>query len=396
MKRIALLGSTGSIGTQTLDLVFHHRDDFEVVSLACGTNIELVAEQALTFRPELISVATEEGAKELKTRLQNAEAARGPYKPDIVYGRAGLAEAALVRADLVVNALVGMIGLEPTLIALKAGRDIALANKETLVTGGTLVTETALLSGSHILPVDSEHSAIFQCIQSQSADVMAPLTPDYTGRETRRIILTASGGPFRGLSKRELARVKAADALKHPNWSMGNKVTIDSATMMNKGLEVIEACHLFNVTPDKIEIVVHRESIVHSAVEFEDGAVVAQLGTPDMKVPIAYALSYPDRMETGVKRLDLFSLGTLHFERPDTETFRCLPLAIEAFRKGGTYPVILNAANEVLVGRFLAGEIRLPDIADGVERAMEKWGRNDRILSLDDVLVVDELVRKEL
>ncbi|MBR5741038.1 MAG: 1-deoxy-D-xylulose-5-phosphate reductoisomerase, partial [Firmicutes bacterium] len=353
MKRIALLGSTGSIGTQTLDLVFHHPEEFEIVSLACGSNIELVAKQALRFRPELISVGTEEGAKELKTLLENAEAANGPYKPEIVYGRAGLAEAALVRADLVVNALVGMIGLEPTLLALRAGRDIALANKETLVTGGTLVTESALLSGSHILPVDSEHSAIFQCIQSQSADVMAPLTPDYTGRETRRIILTASGGPFRGLTLKELNRVRAADALKHPNWSMGNKVTIDSATMMNKGLEVIEACHLFNVTPEKIEVVVHRESVIHSAVEFEDGAVVAQLGTPDMKVPIAYALSYPDRMETGVKRLNLFDYGTLHFERPDLETFRCLKLALDAFNAGGTYPVILNAANEVLVARFL-------------------------------------------
>ena len=376
MKRIALLGSTGSIGTQTLDVIARNPGQFSLAFLACGSNKALLEQQAARFGAVETYCAAEDEPQKLTDFL-----AAGSY-------------------DLAVNAMVGMRGLQPTLAALAAGKPVALANKETLVAGGHLVMEQARLRNVPILPVDSEHSAVFQCLQAV-AD--APLVPPFCkGTELKRLLLTASGGPFRGRKAEELKHITAADALKHPNWTMGAKVTIDSATLMNKGLEVIEACHLFHLTTDQVQVVVHPESIIHSAVELEDGAVLAQLGAPDMRVPIAYALSFPDRMQTGAPRVDLFALGSLHFEQPDTETFRCLKLALQAHQEGGTYPVVLNAANEVLVHRFIKGEIGFLDIAAGVEDALDRFGNPDAQRSssaeeqLRAILETDARVRREL
>jgi len=287
------------------------------------------------------------------------------------------------------NSLVGIAGLEPTLQAIGVGKDVALANKETLVAGGDLVMAAARANGTKIIPVDSEHSAIFQCLQG------TPVPPHFTGKEFRKLLLTASGGPFRGYTREQLGKVTAKEALRHPNWSMGSKVAIDAASLMNKGLEVMEACHLFHLSVDQVQVVVHPESIIHSMVEFRDGAIVAQMGAPDMRVPIAYALSFPDRVETGAGSVDFFKLGSFHFEPADLETFRCLALALSAFQAGGTYPVVLNAANEVLVEQFLKGEIGFLQIPEGIERAMERHGSSAQP-TLEDILEADRRTREEI
>jgi 1-deoxy-D-xylulose-5-phosphate reductoisomerase len=352
MKRIAVLGSTGSIGTQTLEIVRTNKD-IKITALAAGNNIELLEKQIREFKPSIAAVWNEEKAAELKIKTADLDV-------EILSGMDGLLAAASWKdSQIVVTAIVGMIGILPTIEAIKAGKDIALANKETLVTAGHIIMPLAEQYKVSILPVDSEHSAIFQSLQgSRRADLS-------------KIILTASGGPFRGKSTAELEHVSLADALRHPNWSMGAKITVDSATLMNKGLEYIEAMWLFGLTPDQIEIVVHPQSVIHSAVEFCDGAVIAQLGTPDMAVPIQYALTWPRRMKTSAKRLSLAEYGTLTFERPDYETFACLRHAIEAIRRGGLYPCAINAANEQAVALFLDNKIGFSKIGLAVGHVLE-------------------------
>lgn len=375
MKKIGILGSTGSIGTQALDIIRENRDKFEVTILTCGRRTGLLSEQIKEFRPRLACVEFENDALTLKKQFP---------KLDILYGKKGLNDVSSKGdCDVILNSLVGMRGLEPTLSAIDAGKDIALANKETLVAGGLTVMNAIKEKNVRLLPVDSEHSAIFQALK---------------GNETqgiKRILLTASGGPFRGYNLEQLKNVTLKQALNHPNWVMGNKITIDSATMMNKGLEVIEAKWLFNVPLEKIEVIVHRESIVHSMVEFIDSSIIAQLGTPDMRVPISYALTYPDRLENDIQGVDFLNLGKLHFEGIDTEVFRCLKLAYEASAAGGSYPVVLNAANEVLVGHFLEGKISFIDIQTTIERLM-----NDHTpsydMDLDDILAIDGETRERL
>ncbi|TLM68994.1 MAG: 1-deoxy-D-xylulose-5-phosphate reductoisomerase [Deltaproteobacteria bacterium] len=339
MKTLAILGSTGSIGVSTLDIVAAHPERFRVAALTAGRNLDLLEEQIRAFRPEMVAVCDDADAARLGARL-------GAGAPRILSGRDGLiACAAQSGAHLVVSAIVGAAGLEPTLAAIEAGIDVALANKETLVAAGEVVMGAVARRGIHLIPVDSEHSAIFQSLAGHRRD------------DVRRLILTASGGPFRDRSAAELARVTPADALAHPNWAMGRKITIDSATMMNKGLEVIEAHWLFDLPAEKIAVHVHPESIVHSMVEYVDGAVIAQLGIPDMKTPIALALSWPERLPLDLPPLDLCRLGRLHFSEPDTERFPCLALAYQALRTGGTAPAALNAANEVAVEAFLDGRL---------------------------------------
>ncbi len=351
MKQIAILGSTGSIGTQTLDVI-ERNGGIKVTALACGQNITLLEQQIRKFHPKLVAVATEEGAKDLRARIRDLDV-------EIGYGLQGLlAVATQPQADLVETALVGMRGIRPTLAAIAAGKDIALANKETLVTVGHLIMPLAKRHGVSILPVDSEHSAIFQSLQGAN------------GNPIRRILLTASGGPFRGRSRDELETITPQDALKHPNWDMGAKVTIDSSTLVNKGLEVMEAHWLFDVDPEQIVVLVHPQSIVHSAVEYSDGAVIAQMGTPDMRLPIQYALYYPKRMAQNGKPLDLFEVGTLTFEKPDMGTFRGLALAYEAMAQGGSMTTTFNAANERAVELFLNGKIGFLQITDLIEAAM--------------------------
>ena len=365
-RKIAIIGSTGSIGTQTLEVV-RNNGDLEVVALSCGRNVELLEKQAREFHPQFVSVWSGEDAKDLKVRLQDMDI-------EVGFGMQGLIEtAAYETADITVTAIVGMIGVEPTLAAVKAGKDIALANKETLVTAGHLVIDAAAERGVSILPVDSEHSAIFQTLQGNR------------GNKLSRILLTASGGPFRGKTKEELEHVTVEQALKHPNWAMGNKITIDSATMVNKGLEVIEAKWLFNVAPEQIEVLVQPQSIIHSAVEYEDGAVLAQLGTPDMKLPIQYALYYPKRRFLPGDRLDFSKISEIRIEKPDMDTFRGLPLAYEAIKVGGSMPTVLNEANEYAVARFLRDEIRFLDIYEMIQYAMDshKVIKNP---SLEDIL----------
>ena len=340
MKKISILGSTGSIGTQTLEVV-RSNGDIQVTALAAGHNITMLEAQIREFRPSIACVWDEEKAAELKTAVADL-----PVK--VVSGMEGLMEAAAEpEAEIVVTAVVGMIGIRPTIAAMEAGKDIALANKETLVTAGHIIMKLAREKGVRILPVDSEHSAIFQCLNGEREH----------GNQIHKILLTASGGPFRGWTHEQLKTVTPADALKHPNWSMGHKITIDSSTMVNKGLEVMEARWLFDVDMDQIQVVVQPQSIIHSMVEFEDGAVMAQLGTPDMKLPIQYALYYPERRYLPGDRLDFETLSEIRFEKPDMETFRGLKLAYEAGRAGGTLPVVFNAANEKAVGKFLKGEI---------------------------------------
>lgn len=372
-KRISILGSTGSIGTQALDVVDKH--GFEVHALAAYRSVDTLEKQVRKYRPQTVCIYCEEYYSDLKTRLFDMDV-------KVLCGMDGLCEIASdTGADILLNSVVGMVGLKPTLTAIEAGIPIALANKETLVAGGSLVMKAAEEKGVPILPVDSEHSAIFQCLQGNSR------------KQLHKIILTASGGPFYGKTKEELQSVTAADALKHPNWDMGSKITIDSATLMNKGLEFIEAKWLFDVTPEQIEVVVHRQSVVHSAVEYDDYSVIAQMGVPDMKIPIQYALLYPDRMPCPTGRLSLTDYGQLTFAKPDMDTFRCLPMAIEAIRRGGTVPAVMNGANEVAVAAFLKGEIGFLRIAELVEEAMNTVPFKE-IICLEDVLEADAAARE--
>lgn len=353
MRRISLLGSTGSIGTQTLDVVRKNRD-VTVAALTAGSNIDLLEAQIREFKPEMAALWDEDKAKELKLQVKDLDV-------HINCGMDGMIEAASVAsADMAVTAVVGMIGILPTIAAIHAGKDIALANKETLVTAGHIIMPLAKAYNVKILPVDSEHSAIFQSLAGQDKSAL------------KRILLTASGGPFRGKSLEELAHVKVEDALKHPNWVMGRKITIDSATMVNKGLEVIEAKWLFDVALDQVQVVVHPQSVIHSAVEYTDSGIIAQLGTPDMRLPIQYALFYPQRRFLDSEPLDLFKLATMTFEAPDIKTFKGLALAYEAAKVGGSMPTVFNAANERAVAMFLARKIGFLDIADIIDDAMHE------------------------
>ena len=353
MKKIAILGSTGSIGTQTLDVVRDHSDELQVVALAAGTNKERLKEQIKEFHPKLVSLSDEKKAQELKEELAGEQV-------EVVCGMAGLIEVAGAdSADVVVTAVVGMMGILPTMEAIKKGKDIALANKETLVTAGHLIIPMAKEYGVSILPVDSEHSAIFQSLQGEPKAALD------------KILLTASGGPFRGKSAEFLETVTLEDALNHPNWSMGPKITIDSSTMVNKGLEVMEAKWLFGVDYSQIEVVIQPQSIIHSMVQYVDGAIIAQLGTPDMRVPIEYALFYPERRSLSGDRLDFSKLSQITFEKPDYKVFRGLSLAIEAGKTGGTMPTVFNAANERAVAKFLKGEIKYTDIVRSIEKCMD-------------------------
>ena len=351
-QKLSILGSTGSIGTQTLDIVSQNPDDLQVVAMSCGKNIDLFEKQVRKYKPGLVSVGTEELAMDLKTRLNDMDIT-------IEYGMDGLISVATCNeADTVVTAVVGMIGVQPTIAAINAGKTIALANKETLVTAGHIIMPLAKEKGVSILPVDSEHSAIFQSLNGERHNKIS------------KILLTASGGPFRGKTLEELENVKLEDALKHPNWSMGAKITIDSATMINKGLEVMEAKWLFDVNLNQVEVVVHPQSILHSAVEFMDGAVIGQMGTPDMRLPILYALFYPNRKTLYAESLDLFKVGTLTFEKPDLETFYGLSLAYDAMEAGGNVPTVFNAANERAVAKFLNNKIKFIEIPEIVSEAM--------------------------
>jgi 1-deoxy-D-xylulose 5-phosphate reductoisomerase len=353
-RQIALLGSTGSIGTQALDVVRDNTDRFEIYALVARQNVDLLAQQAREFRPEVVVIADEQYYAPLKEALADL-----PMK--VWAGADAIADVVqMAPVDVVLTAMVGYAGLRPTLAALEAGKAVALANKETLVVAGELVTATARRTGAPILPVDSEHSAIFQCLVGQDASAV------------EKVILTASGGPFRTTPREALADVTPAEALRHPNWSMGAKVTIDSASMMNKGFEMIEARWLFGLPPDRIEVVVHPQSIVHSMVQFADGAVMAQLGTPDMHLPIAYALAYPHRLRSATPRLDFAQLSTLTFEAPDRERFRNLDYAYEAARRGGNMPCILNAADEVAVAAFLSGKIGFLAMSDLIAETMAR------------------------
>lgn len=352
MKKIGILGSTGSIGTQTLEVV-RNNGDIQVTALAAGRNIELLEKQIREFKPSIACVWDEKKAKELKTAL-------GDMDVRVVSGMEGLLEAAVEKeAQIIVTALVGMIGIRPTIAAMEAGKNIALANKETLVTAGHIIMSLAEEKGVKILPVDSEHSAIFQCLNGEDP------------RRIHKLLLTASGGPFRGWKKEQLKNVRVEDALKHPNWSMGQKITIDSSTMVNKGLEVMEAKWLFGVNIDQIQVVVQPKSVIHSMVEFEDGAIMAQIGTPDMKLPIQYALYYPERRFLPGERIDFWKLNQITFEKPDFDTFDGLKLAYIAGKRGGTLPTVFNAANEYAVGEFLKRRIAYPMITEMIQKAMD-------------------------
>ncbi len=376
MKHLSILGSTGSIGTNALRLVAMHPDRFKVVGLAEGHDVNLLAEQIEQFRPALVSVRDEQAVAKLKPLLKN-------HIPEIVYGLKGAAlVASMSEVEVVLSAIVGAAGLMPTVEAIKKGKTIALANKETLVAGGEFVTNLAASSGSKLLPVDSEHSAVFQSLIG------------HRSQDLKRIILTASGGPFLGRTKDELANVKVQDALKHPRWEMGAKITIDSATLMNKGLEVIEARWLFDVPAEKISVVVHPQSIVHSMVEYKDGCVMAELGEPDMQAPIAYALAYPERIETNTKALDLTKVGALNFREPDFETFPALGLAYHALKQGGSYPVVLNAANEIAVQAFLEEKITFMNIVEVVSKTMEAHS-SKTCTDVDEILEIDKWAREQ-
>jgi len=374
MKTISILGSTGSIGTQALAVI--RRLGYTVGALSAYRNIDLLEKQIREFKPKIVSVYSESLANDLKTRIADTDTT-------VLYGQEGnCAVATLPETDIVLTSMVGMIGLLPTLAAIDAGKDIALANKETLVCAGQLIMQRATQKGIHIYPVDSEHSAIFQCLQQN------------VHNNIESILLTASGGPFRGFSKEQLRSVTKAQALKHPNWSMGAKITIDSATMMNKGLEVIEARWLFDVDPKQIKVVVHPESIVHSMVEFEDHAVLAQLGVPSMEIPIQYAFTYPERMSAPVETLGLDLYGkTLHFEQADTDVFRCLGVCREAIEKGGLYPAAVNGANEQAVALFLNDRISFWEIGEIVEECFHTFSNEMSEYTLQDVLDTDAWAR---
>lgn len=368
MKRILIMGSTGSIGSQALDIIRDNRDKFCVSGLSCRSRIENLIEQIREFNPLAVCVGNEQDALKVREMFPEVE---------VFYGDQGLVELADVPCDIVLNSLMGISGLAPTYRAIRNGRDIALANKETLVTGGKLITDLVAEHGVKLLPVDSEHSAIFQCLMGNK------------NQKIKRLLLTASGGPFRNSSIEELQDVTIEQALNHPKWSMGSKITIDSATMMNKGLEVIEAKWLFDVDASAIDIHVHPESIVHSMVEFEDNSILAQLGLPDMKIPISYAFNFPDRLPLKGDGLDFFTMASeLHFEKPRRDVFKCIDLAYRSLAEGGTSPVVLNGANEELVAMFLEGEIGFLDIPNTIERVMD-----DHKLfvpsSIDEILAVD-------
>ncbi|KIO61810.1 1-deoxy-D-xylulose 5-phosphate reductoisomerase [Caldibacillus thermoamylovorans] len=374
MKGISLLGATGSIGTQTIDIIRSNRDQFELVAIAVGKNLELTREIINEFHPKLVSVQNQADAAILQREFAGIS--------KILSGDEGLIDVAVhPDANVFVNAILGSVGLVPTLNAIEAGKTIALANKETLVTAGHIVMARARDRKVPVLPVDSEHSAIFQCLQGERQ------------KNIERLIITASGGSFRDKTREELLDVTIEDALHHPNWSMGAKITIDSATMMNKGLEVIEAHWLFDQPYDKIDVLLHRESTVHSMVEFHDGSIIAQLGSPDMRIPIQYALTYPERTPTNAARLDLTELGTLHFQKMDFNRYRCLRFAYEAGRRGGTLPVVLNAANEVCVQAFLNGKIKFLEIEDVIEWALENHVPTANP-DLDTILSVDQETRE--
>lgn len=366
MKNIVVLGSTGSIGTQTLEIV-RDNPDLKVVAMAAGTNVELMEKQVREFKPSVAVMWTEEAAKDLKERIADLQV-------KVLYGMDGLIEISTQKdCEVLVTAIVGMIGIRPTIAAIEAGKIIALANKETLVTAGHIIMPLAKEKNVAILPVDSEHSAIFQSLQGQPKDRL------------NKILLTASGGPFRGKTREALANIQVEDALKHPNWSMGRKITIDSATLCNKGLEVMEAKWLFDVDLDRIEVVVHPQSIIHSAVEYADGGIMAQLGAPDMKLPIQYALFYPDRRPMVGKKVNFFELGSMTFEKPDMETFRGLQLAYDAAKAGGSMPTVYNAANEKAVSLFLNRKIRFLQIPEVIEACMQNH-KNIAMPSVDDIL----------
>ncbi|NTV46669.1 MAG: 1-deoxy-D-xylulose-5-phosphate reductoisomerase [Chlorobiales bacterium] len=377
MKRITILGSTGSIGTNALDVISRFPDRFEVAYLSARSNVNLLAEQAKRFRPKAVVVMDEANEKELRGLL-----AGEPI--EVMAGEEALCEISRASdTDFVIGSIVGFAGLKPTVEALKAGKDIGLANKETLVVGGELVTALVKKHGVQLLPIDSEHSAILQCIVGEPSEHIG------------KLILTASGGPFRTWSKDRFQEITVADALNHPNWKMGSKITIDSATLMNKGLEVIEAKWLFDIDFDRIDVVVHPQSIIHSMVEFKDGSVKAQLGVPDMKIPIQYALTFPQRLYADYERLNWKNISKLDFETPDTGKFRCLALAYEAGRKGGSYPAVLNAANEVAVELFLKEQIPFVKIPELIEEALEEHV-NVPASSVDDLIAVDADTRRKI
>ena len=369
MKKIAILGSTGSIGTQTLDVVRANKD-IEVLGISAGRNIEKLEEQIREFSPKLAAVWDEKAAEDLAQKIQDTDT-------KVVSGMDGLLElAAMPGTEILVTAIVGMLGIRPTIEAIRAGKDIALANKETLVTAGHLIMPMAKEYGVKILPVDSEHSAIFQALNGEDS------------KEIHKLLITASGGPFRGRKRDDLEKVTLEDTLKHPNWVMGQKITVDSATLVNKGLEVMEAKWLFGVDLDHIQVVVQPQSVIHSMVEFEDGGIIAQLGTPDMRLPIQYALYYPHRRYLAGDRLDFAKLGQITFEEPDMETFLGLPMAIRASREGGSMPTVFNAANELAVKKFLHREIRFLDIYDIIGQAMERHKKIE-YPKLEDILAVE-------
>ncbi len=375
MKKIAILGSTGSVGTQALDIVQNNKEKFEVTALTAGKNIQLLSEQIREYQPKIAVTAEEKDAIQLKKEFKSVE---------ILWGMEGLiAAASESESNMVLNALVGMIGLLPTYYAIKEGKDIALANKETLVAGGHLIMNAVKEYGVKLLPIDSEHSAIFQCLQGNGSN------------KINRIILTASGGPFRGYTKEKLQAVTVDEALMHPNWSMGAKITVDSATMMNKGLEVIEAYWLFDVSIDQIDVIVHPQSIIHSMVEYEDHSVIAQLGLPDMKVPIQYALTYPNRMPNDLQHLNPADIGALTFEKPDFEVFECLKLAYDAVKKEDSYAIALNAANEILVQLFLEKKIKFLDIQNNIIKAMESHNPISHP-TLDEIIAIDGQIREKV
>lgn len=372
MKKISILGSTGSIGTQSLEVA--RKNNMKVLGLTANSNLKLLEQQAREFNPEMVCIYDEKYYNDLKIALKDTNI-------KVSTGMEGLCQvASLNLVDTVINSVVGMIGLKPTLCAIENKKDVALANKETLVAGGKIVMEKAKVAGVSILPVDSEHSAIFQCLQGNYQN------------KINKIFLTASGGPFFGKTKQDLENVTVKDALNHPNWSMGSKITIDSATLMNKGLELIEAVWLFDVAPIDIEVVVHRESVIHSAVEFQDFSVIAQLGVPDMKIPIQYSLTYPNRFECETKRLSLTDYGSLTFKKPDLDTFVCLKACIEAIGKGGLYPALVNGVNEKAVELFLQGKIKFSDIGELVYKSLSlKVGDYEKV---EDVINVDKLGRE--
>lgn len=376
MKTLSILGSTGSIGKQTLEIVRENKDKFRVGALAANTDIDRLEAQVREFRPRLAAIGDASKYRELKSRIGTLA--------QVVAGPEGVVEAAAADdCDTVISAIVGIAGLVPTYNAIRSGKNIALANKETLVTAGRIITEEVRRNKVSMLPVDSEHSAIFQSMNGSRP------------QEVEKLILTASGGPFRNKTKEELKGVKVQDALKHPNWSMGRKITVDSATLMNKGLEVIEARWLFDMLPEKIEICVHPESIIHSAVEFVDGAVVAQLGLPDMKLPIQYALTYPERLPMKGKRLSLTDIQNLSFYKPDTERFKCLALALRALQMGDSACVVLNGANEEAVRLFLEEKISFLDIGELIEKTLDKHKAIDN-MNIDDVMALDRWSRETL